>query len=191
MVQRREDFGFALEASQTFRVSGDVRGQHLDGDVPLQVGVSGPIHLPHSAFAKLGGHAIKTNHSPDRQRVLPSASARLRSARISAELRRGLAEAVSRRRRTRPRRSSRGVRRTEAGPPAPIWAAISYGPRRVPEAKAIGVAPDYRRNRSLACPAEARRRRAKAGVPTGSGRYVRRGAAQWHDTSCGMTRAAE
>ena len=49
-------------------------------------------------------------------------------------------------RRARPRRSSRDVRRTETGPPSPIWAAISYGPRRVPGVRAIGGGPDSSKN---------------------------------------------
>ena len=32
-------------------------------------------------------------------------------------------------------------------PPTPIWAVIAYGPRRVPEVRAIGIQPDYRGNR--------------------------------------------
>ena len=32
-------------------------------------------------------------------------------------------------------------------PPTPIWAVISYGPRRVPGVRAIRVGPDYVRNR--------------------------------------------
>ena len=58
MVQRGEDFRFALEARQPVGVSRQRRGQHLDGDLTLQLRVRRPIHLAHAAFADLGGDFI-------------------------------------------------------------------------------------------------------------------------------------
>ncbi len=43
MVQRREHFGFPLEARQTVRISGHGSWQHFDGDLALQVGVGRTI----------------------------------------------------------------------------------------------------------------------------------------------------
>ena len=45
----------------------------------------------------------------------------------------------------------------------------------MPEAKAIGVGPDYRGNGS------------RGGCPTGFCRYVLRAAAQWDDAPCALT----
>jgi len=58
VVQRREDFGFALEAREPIVVGGDRRRQDLDGDLPLQLRVGGPIDLPHAPFADLCGDFI-------------------------------------------------------------------------------------------------------------------------------------
>ena len=100
-------------------VRADGLGQDLDGDLAFEIGVRGAIDLAHSAFAKLRDDF----KGPDLRAYLHRDSlalARLRSAVIRAELWRG-AEAASRRRRTRPRRSSRELRRAraEAGPPEP------------------------------------------------------------------------
>ena len=59
MIQRRERLRFALEARQTVRISRDGLGQHLDGDLPRQVGVRRPIHLAHAAHANLGGDFVR------------------------------------------------------------------------------------------------------------------------------------
>ena len=59
MIERGEDFGFALEPGQPIRIPGDRCGQHLDGHGPLQIGVSRPIDLAHAAHADLGGDFIR------------------------------------------------------------------------------------------------------------------------------------
>ena len=59
MIERGEDFRFALEAREPLGIGGDGRGQHLDRDGPLQVGVGGPVHLAHPAHADLGGDFIE------------------------------------------------------------------------------------------------------------------------------------
>ena len=58
MIQRREDFGFALEAREPVVVSGDRRRQDLDGDLTLELRVGGAIDLPHPAFADLRGDFV-------------------------------------------------------------------------------------------------------------------------------------
>ena len=58
MIERRQHFGFALEAREPFRIIGDRRGQHLDGYLALQVGVRRAIHFAHAALAD-GGRDLK------------------------------------------------------------------------------------------------------------------------------------
>src|SRR5262249_42342825 len=58
MIQRGEDFGFALEAGQAIRICAHRRWQHLDGDLSLQIDVGGPVHFAHSAFAELVDDSI-------------------------------------------------------------------------------------------------------------------------------------
>ena len=60
MIQRRQDFRFALEARQPLRVTGDRSRQHLDGDLSLQVRIGGPIHHAHAAGAKRRGDFVRT-----------------------------------------------------------------------------------------------------------------------------------
>ncbi len=53
VVQRGEDFGFALKTREPIVVSGQRGRQDLEGDLTLQLRIGGPIHLPHPAFADL------------------------------------------------------------------------------------------------------------------------------------------
>ncbi len=55
MVQRREDSGFSLEPGQAFRVIGEEVREDFQGHLAPELGVLGPIHLSHPAFAELGG----------------------------------------------------------------------------------------------------------------------------------------
>ena len=59
MVERGENFGFALKARETIGIARYRRGQHLDGDRALQVGIGGAIHLAHSTHANLRGDLIR------------------------------------------------------------------------------------------------------------------------------------
>ena len=52
MVQRGEDFRFALESGHPFRVSRERLGQDLDGDVAIEPRVARPIHFAHAAGAE-------------------------------------------------------------------------------------------------------------------------------------------
>ena len=49
MVQRGEDFRFALETGEPFRVGRERFGQDLDGDVAIEARVARPIDLAHPA----------------------------------------------------------------------------------------------------------------------------------------------
>ena len=50
--QRRDGLGFALEPGEGVRVRGHGFGKHLDGDLPIELGIPRPIHLSHPACAE-------------------------------------------------------------------------------------------------------------------------------------------
>src|SRR5262245_7403867 len=58
MVQRGEDFSFALKTSEPVVVSPERGRKDLDRDLTLQLRVGRPIHLPHPALADLRGDVI-------------------------------------------------------------------------------------------------------------------------------------
>ncbi len=60
VVQRREDLGFALEASQPLGVVGEQVGQDLERHVAVELGVAGAVDLTHAAGADLGGDGVGT-----------------------------------------------------------------------------------------------------------------------------------
>jgi hypothetical protein len=68
MVQRREDFGFTLEAGEPLRIRGQRSWQHLDGDLALQVDVGGAIDLSHAACAESGEDLIRAEARAGSQR---------------------------------------------------------------------------------------------------------------------------
>ena len=45
MIQRREDFGFALKTREAIGIGRDRRRKNLERDLALQLRVGGPIHL--------------------------------------------------------------------------------------------------------------------------------------------------
>ena len=59
VVQRGEDLGFALEASQAVRVGRERLGQHLQRHVPVELRVAGLPDFTHTAFADLGGDGVR------------------------------------------------------------------------------------------------------------------------------------
>jgi hypothetical protein len=59
MIERGQHFGFALEARESLGVSRQRRGEHLDGDGSLQVGVGSSVHLAHATHADLGDHFVR------------------------------------------------------------------------------------------------------------------------------------
>jgi hypothetical protein len=58
MVQRREQFRFALEPREPIGIRRQRRWQDLDRDLTFQPGVGGAIHLPHAALADLRGDVV-------------------------------------------------------------------------------------------------------------------------------------
>src|SRR5262245_49130838 len=105
MIQRREHFRFALGSGETLRVTRQGRRQDFDGDLPFQHRVGGAVHLAHASFAQLGEDLVRSESGPNQHEVLANWAT------------------------ARSRRSSRAVSASGGGPPTPIGAVISYGPR--------------------------------------------------------------
>src|SRR5262245_34683867 len=64
MVQRSEDFGFALESSEAFRVCRERLRQDLESDIALQSRVSRPVDLPHAARTDGSGDFVGAEAGP-------------------------------------------------------------------------------------------------------------------------------
>ena len=58
MIERGEDFRFALKTRETIRVRRDRGRQDLDRDLTFQPGVGRPKYLTHPAFADLSGDVV-------------------------------------------------------------------------------------------------------------------------------------
>src|SRR6266446_2673969 len=52
MIQRSQDFGFAIEAGESFRIVGHFERKHLYRDVSLKLGIVGAVDLAHTARTK-------------------------------------------------------------------------------------------------------------------------------------------
>jgi len=50
MVRRRKDLCLTLEASQSFRILGELIRQNLDRHIPAELSISRPINLAHPAL---------------------------------------------------------------------------------------------------------------------------------------------
>ena len=50
MIERGQNFGFSLEARQSFRIARECCRQNLDRHLAIQFGVFRAIHLAHAAF---------------------------------------------------------------------------------------------------------------------------------------------
>jgi hypothetical protein len=48
VVQGRDGPGLTLEAAQALGVTGDLLGEHLEGDLAVEAGVAGAVHLTHA-----------------------------------------------------------------------------------------------------------------------------------------------
>ena len=67
MVQRGEDFGFALEAREAVGVSRERLGQGLERHVAVELGVAGTVDLAHPPGADEGGHVVVRQACADGQ----------------------------------------------------------------------------------------------------------------------------
>ena len=65
MVQGGEQVRLALEPGQALLVGGEVLGQDLDGNVALQVRITGPIHLTHAARTERFKDLVMTEGFPN------------------------------------------------------------------------------------------------------------------------------
>jgi hypothetical protein len=60
MIERGEDFRFALEPRDAFRVSRERLGEDFDGDVAIEPRVARPIHFAHPASPDSGENLVRT-----------------------------------------------------------------------------------------------------------------------------------
>jgi len=63
VIERRDDFRFALKAREPIHIAGDRGGQHLDRHRPLQIVVGGAIDLAHAAGADGGDDLVRAESS--------------------------------------------------------------------------------------------------------------------------------
>ncbi len=64
VVQRSQGAGFPFESLQALPVAGKIPGQHLDGDLPVQPGVGGTVHLSHRPGANAVVDLVMGNSLP-------------------------------------------------------------------------------------------------------------------------------
>ena len=62
VIERCQHLRFALEARHTLGIGGQRFGQNLDGDIAMEPGIPGAIHLAHAARTK-GGHDLVVRES--------------------------------------------------------------------------------------------------------------------------------
>ena len=60
VIQRGEDFRFALKPCHSFRVSNEGLRQDLDGNVAIEPCVARPIYFAHSASPEGGENLVRT-----------------------------------------------------------------------------------------------------------------------------------
>jgi len=58
VIERGEDFRFALKSSHALAIVGDVGRQDLQRDLAFQLHIAGARHLAHAAFAQFGDDFI-------------------------------------------------------------------------------------------------------------------------------------
>ena len=59
VVQTGENFSFPFKPGQSIRIVRKGLWQDFQRHVPVELGISGSIHLPHAAFADLGGDGVR------------------------------------------------------------------------------------------------------------------------------------
>jgi hypothetical protein len=68
MVQRRKEPGFALEPGESIGILCECIRQHLDGDLPTEVGVPGAPDFAHPARAKVRNDFVRAETDTRSQR---------------------------------------------------------------------------------------------------------------------------
>jgi hypothetical protein len=93
VIERGQHLRFALEAGQSFRISGERGGQDLQRDVAIESRIARAIDLAHSAFAQFGQNLIGSyrpadHNAADSIRLLSGIAERARFVQISSALHR-------------------------------------------------------------------------------------------------------
>ncbi len=57
-----------MEPGETFRIIGEDVREDFQGHIPAELRVPGAIHLPHAAFADLGGDGVGAEAGADLER---------------------------------------------------------------------------------------------------------------------------
>jgi hypothetical protein len=70
MVQRRQQPGFPLAASESLRVSMERPGQHLDRNVTPALAVARPVHLAHATDGQHAEDAMGTELAAQQRWIL-------------------------------------------------------------------------------------------------------------------------
>ena len=65
MVEAGENLRLTLEPGEAIRIGGEGFGEDLQGDLALELGVGGLIHLPHAALADEGGDVVVPESGAD------------------------------------------------------------------------------------------------------------------------------
>src|SRR6185436_13848899 len=60
MIERCQELGFTLEASELLRVARELRWQRLDGDLAVELSVARQIHHAHATAAQLAFDEVVT-----------------------------------------------------------------------------------------------------------------------------------
>ena len=58
MVEGGQQLGFPAQAGNAFTIRDKLVRKHLQGNISPQLGVLGPVYLPHAAFADLLGNTV-------------------------------------------------------------------------------------------------------------------------------------
>ena len=64
VIQRRDLARFALEAFEARRIGGELAGEDLQRDVPVEPGVTGAVYLAHSSGAERGDDFVNADSGP-------------------------------------------------------------------------------------------------------------------------------
>jgi hypothetical protein len=80
VAQGRNGPRLAREALEPLLAAGELGRQHFDRHLAAELGVLGPIHLPHAALAQLGGDLVVRNRLSDQIERIISAVVYARAA---------------------------------------------------------------------------------------------------------------
>ena len=64
-----ENLRLSLEPGEAIGVAGELLGENLKGDLPVQLGVGGLVDLSHAALADESGHVVMAESGADFERM--------------------------------------------------------------------------------------------------------------------------